>query len=102
MLVFDKFIGSQVMTDPDAPSPSEPSMREWVHWSVSVCVCLCSFLFICYLNFYPQKPKTNPFCFALRIVTDIPGDGNPTQGKILFFLLRCMCMHIKCKVGYTS
>ena len=22
----------QVMTDPDAPSPSEPSMREWVHW----------------------------------------------------------------------
>ncbi|OMO68071.1 Phosphatidylethanolamine-binding protein PEBP [Corchorus capsularis] len=21
-----------VMTDPDAPSPSEPSMREWVHW----------------------------------------------------------------------
>ncbi|KAH7852532.1 hypothetical protein Vadar_026027 [Vaccinium darrowii] len=36
-----------VMTDPDAPSPSEPSMREWVHW----------------------------------IVTDIPGDGNPTQGN---------------------
>lgn len=24
--------GWQVMTDPDAPSPSEPSMREWVHW----------------------------------------------------------------------
>ncbi|KAF5445484.1 hypothetical protein F2P56_034531 [Juglans regia] len=23
-----------VMTDPDAPSPSEPSMREWVHWIV--------------------------------------------------------------------
>lgn len=22
------------MTDPDAPSPSEPSMREWVHWLV--------------------------------------------------------------------
>jgi hypothetical protein len=22
----------QIMTDPDAPSPSEPSMREWVHW----------------------------------------------------------------------
>ncbi|KAH0921795.1 hypothetical protein HID58_021813 [Brassica napus] len=21
-----------VMTDPDAPSPSEPNMREWVHW----------------------------------------------------------------------
>ncbi|KAK9278945.1 hypothetical protein L1049_028527 [Liquidambar formosana] len=21
-----------VMTDPDAPSPSEPSMREWLHW----------------------------------------------------------------------
>lgn len=25
---------NQVMTDPDAPSPSEPSMREWVHWYV--------------------------------------------------------------------
>ncbi|XP_057514544.1 protein MOTHER of FT and TFL1-like [Actinidia eriantha] len=36
-----------VMTDPDAPSPSEPSMREWVHW----------------------------------IVTDIPGDSNPTHGN---------------------
>ncbi|XP_022735469.1 protein MOTHER of FT and TFL1 [Durio zibethinus] len=24
-----------VMTDPDAPSPSEPSMREWIHWIVS-------------------------------------------------------------------
>ncbi|MQL74172.1 hypothetical protein Taro_006532 [Colocasia esculenta] len=21
-----------VMTDPDAPSPSDPTMREWVHW----------------------------------------------------------------------
>ncbi|KAG2303178.1 hypothetical protein Bca52824_031829 [Brassica carinata] len=25
-----------VMTDPDAPSPSEPNMREWVHWCVRV------------------------------------------------------------------
>ncbi|KAG6746812.1 hypothetical protein POTOM_049179 [Populus tomentosa] len=24
-----------VMTDPDAPSPSEPRMREWVHWIVA-------------------------------------------------------------------
>ncbi|KAK6795736.1 hypothetical protein RDI58_009191 [Solanum bulbocastanum] len=24
-----------VMTDPDAPSPSEPTMREWVHWIVT-------------------------------------------------------------------
>lgn len=24
----------QVMTDPDAPSPSEPTMREWVQWLV--------------------------------------------------------------------
>ncbi|RWR81991.1 flowering locus T [Cinnamomum micranthum f. kanehirae] len=23
-----------VMTDPDAPSPSEPTMREWIHWIV--------------------------------------------------------------------
>ncbi|KGN59303.1 protein MOTHER of FT and TFL1 [Cucumis sativus] len=23
-----------VMTDPDAPSPSEPHMREWVHWII--------------------------------------------------------------------
>ncbi|KAM7278532.1 hypothetical protein ACFE04_005666 [Oxalis oulophora] len=23
-----------VLTDPDAPSPSEPSMREWAHWIV--------------------------------------------------------------------
>jgi hypothetical protein len=26
----------QVMTDPDAPSPSEPSMRELIHWSVII------------------------------------------------------------------
>nr|ANS56337.1 MFT-like protein [Ephedra przewalskii] len=24
-----------VMTDPDAPSPSEPAMREWLHWIVT-------------------------------------------------------------------
>jgi len=24
----------QIMTDPDAPSPSEPTMREWIHWWV--------------------------------------------------------------------
>eukprot|EP00249_Psilotum_nudum_P025358 c29750_g1_i1 orf=523-1044(+) len=24
-----------IMTDPDAPSPSEPSLREWVHWIVT-------------------------------------------------------------------
>ncbi|KAF6138938.1 hypothetical protein GIB67_025667 [Kingdonia uniflora] len=24
-----------VMTDPDAPSPSEPSLRQWVHWIVT-------------------------------------------------------------------
>ncbi|KAL8456774.1 hypothetical protein ACS0TY_034863 [Phlomoides rotata] len=24
-----------VMTDPDAPSPSEPTLREWVHWIVT-------------------------------------------------------------------
>ncbi|KAJ4846892.1 hypothetical protein Tsubulata_045744 [Turnera subulata] len=23
-----------IMTDPDAPSPSEPTMREWIHWLV--------------------------------------------------------------------
>nr|UUW44839.1 flowering locus T/terminal flower 1_2 [Equisetum bogotense] len=26
---------TMVMIDPDAPSPSEPSMREWIHWIVS-------------------------------------------------------------------
>ncbi|PPD82516.1 hypothetical protein GOBAR_DD20569 [Gossypium barbadense] len=30
-LVFDSF---QVMVDPDAPSPSEPRLREWLHWIV--------------------------------------------------------------------
>nr|ANS56349.1 MFT-like protein [Sciadopitys verticillata] len=24
-----------VMTDPDAPSPSEPNLREWIHWLVT-------------------------------------------------------------------
>jgi phosphatidylethanolamine-binding protein (PEBP) family uncharacterized protein len=24
-----------VMTDPDAPSPSEPTLREWLHWIVT-------------------------------------------------------------------
>jgi len=24
-----------IMTDPDAPSPSEPTLREWVHWIVT-------------------------------------------------------------------
>nr|ANS56345.1 MFT-like protein [Podocarpus macrophyllus] len=32
---FDDALFTLVMTDPDAPSPSEPSMREWVHWIVT-------------------------------------------------------------------
>jgi len=30
----NNFLCMQVMTDPDAPSPSEPSMRELIHWSL--------------------------------------------------------------------
>ncbi|KAL4278104.1 hypothetical protein GQ457_03G037280 [Hibiscus cannabinus] len=29
-----QFIYSRVMVDPDAPSPSEPRLREWLHWIV--------------------------------------------------------------------
>nr|ANS56352.1 MFT-like protein [Zamia furfuracea] len=32
---YDESLYTLVMTDPDAPSPSEPSMREWVHWIVT-------------------------------------------------------------------
>jgi len=32
---FDESLYTLVMTDPDAPSPSEPNMREWVHWIVT-------------------------------------------------------------------
>nr|ANS56334.1 MFT-like protein [Cycas revoluta] len=32
---YDKTLYTLVMTDPDAPSPSEPSMREYVHWVVT-------------------------------------------------------------------
>ncbi|GAA0160489.1 protease inhibitor [Lithospermum erythrorhizon] len=26
---------TMVMTDPDAPSPSDPSLKEWIHWLVT-------------------------------------------------------------------
>lgn len=42
------------MTDPDAPSPSEPSMREWVHWSVI------------FIHRYMFLPLLSPF-FQLKI-----------------------------------
>jgi hypothetical protein len=29
---------SQIMTDPDAPSPSDPTMREYLHWYAHVLV----------------------------------------------------------------
>ncbi|KAH0877815.1 hypothetical protein HID58_065209 [Brassica napus] len=48
-----------VMTDPDAPSPSEPNMREWVHWYVRV----------------------THSCINIEIVVDIPGGTNPSKGK---------------------
>nr|ALH21946.1 MFT-like protein [Pinus armandii] len=31
----DNKLFTLVMTDPDAPSPSEPNMREWLHWIVT-------------------------------------------------------------------
>eukprot|EP01018_Ginkgo_biloba_P005044 Gb_13113 [translate_table: standard] len=36
---FEDTLFTLVMTDPDAPSPSEPNMREWVHWWISVVLC---------------------------------------------------------------
>nr|ANS56341.1 MFT-like protein [Ginkgo biloba] len=32
---YDDTLYTLVMTDPDAPSPSEPNMREWIHWMVT-------------------------------------------------------------------
>jgi hypothetical protein len=38
-------IDHQVMTDPDAPSPSEPTMRELLHWyGINLLLALLSFL----------------------------------------------------------
>lgn len=33
-LFFVTVIWYKVMVDPDAPSPSEPTLREWLHWYV--------------------------------------------------------------------
>eukprot|EP00249_Psilotum_nudum_P002220 c15145_g1_i1 orf=87-611(-) len=32
---FDDSLFTLIMIDPDAPSPSEPLLREWVHWIVT-------------------------------------------------------------------
>ena len=34
-----------VMVDPDSPSPSNPSNREYLHWYIRACLSLHTFLF---------------------------------------------------------
>ena len=64
------------MTDPDAPSPSEPSMREWVHWSVSVSAFMVFFFFevILYTHVLDHFVKHQPIAFV------------PVSGSFLTFL----------------
>lgn len=60
------------MTDPDVPGPSDPYMREHLHWFVS-------HLFINFLI----KLKSYEFIFIFRIVTDIPGTTDASFGMNL-------------------
>lgn len=76
-LVFTK-----VMIDPDAPSPSNPTSREYLQWWVlpqaqSTLYCLISLF----------TPVSNTTCFlpscCYRLVTDIPGTTNATFGEFV-------------------
>ncbi|KAK6262289.1 hypothetical protein QUC31_008105 [Theobroma cacao] len=75
-----------ILTDPDAPSPSDPYLREHLHWFVSVSVSvslnyIASIFAIQFLQyiFSPQsKLQTN---ISSRMVTDIPGTTDASFGR---------------------
>ncbi|KAH9317143.1 hypothetical protein KI387_018912, partial [Taxus chinensis] len=55
-----------IMTDPDAPSPSDPTGREYLHWYA------LHFYATSYLSRIPMK---------IMIVTDIPGTTSNSFGQ---------------------
>jgi hypothetical protein len=74
------------MVDPDAPSPSDPAEREYLHWYVrddrlAVPPCHITLVkliiqhkFFTYISFIPT-------CCIYRLVIDIPEGGGVSHGK---------------------
>lgn len=66
------------MTDPDVPGPSDPYLREHLHWYI-------------YILLKFQK-NTSLHCIVLiyyvryRLVTDIPGTTDATFGKNMLLI----------------
>ncbi|RVX23826.1 Protein HEADING DATE 3A [Vitis vinifera] len=69
----------QVMVDPDAPSPSNPNLREYLHWlglslfpSLSLCLSF-SYMETCYVwHHFPFNFSTYFCTYDSGLVTDIP------------------------------
>ena len=61
------------MTDPDVPGPSDPYMREHLHW-------LISFLFVNSFMFNKEYLHIMISFSFFRIVTDIPGTTDASFG----------------------
>ncbi|KAM6592453.1 hypothetical protein CsatA_000156 [Cannabis sativa] len=62
-----------VMTDPDAPSPSEPTMREWVHWERDSTLC------------GPTSPGRDPPIHSSSVSTErATGAGGPAPVSCQF------------------
>ncbi|KAF7132154.1 hypothetical protein RHSIM_Rhsim09G0128300 [Rhododendron simsii] len=79
----------QVMVDPDAPSPSDPVLKEYLHWcalSLSLSLSLCSVVLLSPNLFLISVSATarNLFLsweFPYRLVTDIPATTGASYGQ---------------------
>lgn len=67
------------MTDPDAPSPSDPYLREHLHWYVSHNVYNSSIIQILILTISMMYNNVTNF-MCIRMVTDIPGTTDVSFG----------------------
>lgn len=98
------------MTDPDAPSPSDPTMREYLHWYVCIYVCMiwhtnkCHAILsismhiaACADPFFGLMAWITTYKFDLncvicrRILVNIPGGTDASKGGLLFsYVHACM------------
>lgn len=65
------------MVDPDAPSPSEPRYREWLHWYSNI---TAEFIFKIINTINRYLTVTGFLITKCRIVVDIPEGSDATKG----------------------
>lgn len=83
-ILCELFFFLKIMTDPDAPSPSDPYLREHLHWFVSSSTSFFFFfLYTLHSRLFAEFLTSN--ISLIRMVTDIPGTTDASFGEFIYY-----------------